>query len=274
MTGAGRRRRRDAGRLGAPGAASHPPVDWDQIDWARCAKEVRRLQARIVKATQQGRWGKVRTLQHLLTHSFSGKAIAVRRVTANRGKRTPGVDMVTWTTPRQKSTAIHQLRQHGYQPQPLRRVYIPKPGKTKMRPLGIPVMLDRAMQALYLLALNPMAETTGDEYSYGFRPERSAADAIERCFTLLAQKGSARWVLEGDIRACFDEISHSWLERNIPMETRILRRWLKAGFMDKSILHATEAGTPQGGVASPVLANMGSSLFQVGSSKLSLPAVM
>jgi len=134
-------------------------------------------------------------------------------------------------------------------------VYIEKRNK-KLRPLGIPVMKDRAMQALYLLALSPIAETTGDENSYGFRPERSAADAIEQCFTLLAKKGSPQWILEGDIKSCFDRISHDWLLRHVPMEQTILRKWLKAGFMDESVFYPTEEGTPQGGVASPVLANM------------------
>lgn len=256
MTGARPGHHRDSGCPDALGAASHDPKAWDQIDWRKAEQDVRRLQARIVKATREGRWGKVRALQHLLTHSFSGKAIAVRRVTTNRGKRTPGVDRETWTTSAQKSRAVHQLRQRGYRSQPLRRVYIAKPGKRSMRPLGIPTMADRAMQALYLLALSPTAETTGDECSYGFRPERSTADAINRCFKLLGMRRSPQWILEGDIRSCFDQVSHSWLLQHIPMERRILRQWLKAGFMDKSVIHPTEAGTPQGGIASPVLANM------------------
>jgi len=239
----------------SPGAAFHDGLQWDQIDWTDAYRNVRRLQARIVKATKEGRRSKARVLQRLLTHSLSGKVLAVRRVTANRGKRTPGVDGETWTTPARKAAAIHELRQHGYRPQPLRRVYIEKRNK-KLRPLGIPVMKDRAMQALYLLALSPIAETTGDENSYGFRPERSAADAIERCFTLLAKKGSPQWILEGDITSCFDRISHDWLLGHVPMEQPILRKWLKAGFMDKSVFYPTEEGTPQGGVASPVLANM------------------
>jgi RNA-directed DNA polymerase len=125
-----------------------------------------------------------------------------------------------------------------------------------MRPLGIPVMKDRAMQALYLLALAPIAETTGDESSYGFRTGRSAADAIERCFTVLARRTSAEWILEGDIVSCFDRISHDWLLNHVLMERSILHKWLKAGFMDRSVFYPTESGTPQGGIASPVLANL------------------
>ena len=133
--------------------AGAPPAmeAWHQIDWDRSHKIVRRLQARIVKATQEGKWGKVKALQHLLTHSYSGKVIAVKRVTENQGKRTPGVDNETWSTPESKSQAVRSLRQRGYKPSPLRRVYIPK-ANGKKRPLGIPTMKDRAMQALYLLA--------------------------------------------------------------------------------------------------------------------------
>jgi RNA-directed DNA polymerase len=203
-----------------------------------------------VKATQEGRWGRVNALQRLLTHSFSGKALAVRRVTENQGKRTPGVDQETWETPAKKATAIRALRQRGYRPRPLRRVYIPK-ANGKRRPLGIPTMKDRAMQALYLLALEPIAETTGDLNSYGFRRERSTADAIAQCYTVLGPKRSASWILEGDIKACFDRISHDWLLAHVPMDKPILRKWLKAGFMERHVLHATEEGTPQGGPLSP-----------------------
>ena len=236
-------------------AASRQPTDWHAINWYKVNKKVRQLQVRIVKATQEGKWGKVKALQHLLTHSFSGKALAVRRVTENQGKKTPGVDKQTWDTPEKKATAILSLKQRGYQPQPLLRKYIPK-ANGKKRPLGIPTMKDRAMQALYLLALEPVAETNGDPNSYGFRPQRSTADAIEACFNFLAGKTRPQWILEGDIKSCFDRISHDWLLANIPMDESILRKWLKAGFMDEGVLHPTEEGTPQGGIISPVLANM------------------
>jgi len=236
-------------------ATSQVEVDWHSIDWNKVNRNVRRLQARIVKATQEGRWGKVKALQRLLTHSFSGKAMAVRRVTENQGKNTPGVDGETWDTPQKKAQAIPMLKQRGYRPQPLRRVYIPKKNG-KMRPLGIPTMKDRAMQALYLLALDPIAETQADRNSYGFRPKRSTADAIGQCFIALGKKASPQWILEGDIKACFDKISHEWLLANIPMDKAVLQKWLKAGFMEKDVLHPTEEGTPQGGIISPTLANM------------------
>ena len=238
------------------GAPTHNEIDWTSIDWQKVEGNVRRLQARIVKAVQAGRWGKVKALQRLLTRSFSGKALAVKRVTENKGKRTPGVDGEIWTTPGQKATAIKSLRQRGYQAQPLRRVYIPKGKGKKKRKLGIPTMRDRAMQALYLLALDPIAETTGDLNSYGFRPKRSTADAIEQCFIALGRKHSAHWILEGDIEACFDEISHDWLLEHIPIEPHILKQWLAAGVIEKQDFHHMEAGTPQGGIASPVMANL------------------
>ncbi len=236
-------------------ATSHNEVDWHAINWQKANQNVRRLQARIVKATQEGKWGKVKALQRLLTHSFSGKALAVRRVTENQGKHTPGVDKEIWDTPTKKATAICNLKQRGYKPLPLKRVYIPK-SNGKKRPLGIPTMTDRAMEALYLLALEPIAETTADPNSYGFRPQRSTADAIEQCFKTLAGKHMAEWILEGDIKACFDRISHEWLLANIPTDKAILRKWLKAGFMEQGILHPTDEGTPQGGIISPALANM------------------
>jgi RNA-directed DNA polymerase len=236
-------------------ACAPPTKVWHQVDWTKCHSNVKRLQARIVKATQEGRRGKVKALQHLLTHSFSGKATAVKRVTENRGKKTPGVDGKTWSTPEEKMKAMMNLSRRGYQPLPLRRIYIPK-ANGKRRPLGIPAMKDRAMQALYLLALDPIAETTGDPNSYGFRKKRSTADALEQCFILLARKDRAQWVLEGDIKGCFDNISHDWMEKYVPMDKGILRKWLKAGFIERRKLFPTEMGTPQGGIISPVLANM------------------
>jgi len=237
------------------GAPSHGEATWHSIDWAKCHREVRRLQARIVKATQEGRHGKVKALQWLLTHSFSGKALAVKRVTENQGKRTAGVDGVTWSTPQAKSQAMLSLKRRGYQPKPLRRVLIPK-ANGKMRPLGIPTMKDWAMQALYLLALEPVAETTADKHSYGFRPERSTADAIGQCFTTLSQVTSAKWILEGDIKGCFDNIDHDWLLSHVPTDRMVLRKWLKAGYMENRQFFPTEAGTPQGGIISPTLANL------------------
>jgi RNA-directed DNA polymerase len=237
------------------GAVSHEERDWDSIDWNAAHHNVCRLQMRLVKATKEKKWGKVKALQRLLTHSFSGKALAVRRVTENPGRKTPGVGGEIWTMPSQKARAIQELRQKGYHPKALRRVYIPK-SSGKMRPLSMPCMKDRAMQALYLLALDPMAEVISDPNSYGFRQERSPADAIEQGFSALSRENSAQWILEADIKSCFDQISHKWLLAHIPREKAMLQKWLKTGFIEKHVLHATEEGTPQGGICSPVLANM------------------
>jgi len=237
------------------GATTDMALPWHQINWRCAERTVRRLQTRIAQATQQGKWGKVKALQRLLTHSYSGKALAIRRVTENTGKRTPGVDGQTWQTPEQKAAAMRTLRQRGYCPLPSRRVYIPK-SNGKQRPLGILSMRDRAMQALYLLALDPVAETTADPNSYGFRVARSTADAIEACFIALCRRDRAQWILEGDIRSCFDRISHAWLLAHLPMDKTMLRKWLKAGYLEHSQFHATEEGTPQGGIISPVAANM------------------
>ena len=236
-------------------AASGLEVEWHGIDWAKCHQQVRRLQARIVKATQEGRWNKVKALQWLLTHSFSGKAIAVKRVTENNGKKTPGVDGETWPTPKTKAQAVSSLKRRGYNPLPLRRVYLPK-SNGKMRPLGIPSMKDRAMQKLHLLALEPVSETTADRNSYGFRPERSTADARAQCFIALAKTHSPKWVLEGDIKGCYDNISHQWMLDNIPTDKATLKKWLKAGYVYQGGLFPTEAGTPQGGIVSPTVSNM------------------
>jgi RNA-directed DNA polymerase len=236
------------------GAAPGCAVDWHSIDWKKVYRTVRRLQARIVKAVRAGRWGKAKALVYLLTHSFSGRALAILRVVSNSGARTPGVDGILWNSPEAKTAAFSTLRRHGYQPQPLRRVYIPK-SNGKMRPLGIPTLTDRAMQALYLLGLDPIEETLADRNSYGFRLGRRCADALEQCHKLLQGQHGARWILEGDIKSCYDRISHDWLLAHVPMDKVILHKWLKAGFLEEGVFVATTEGTPQGGIASPALAN-------------------
>ena len=211
---------------------------WESIDWTKCEMEVNKLQTRIVKAQKESRYGKVKALQWTLTHSFYAKALAVKRVTSNSGSKTAGVDLVLWSTPNSKFKAISELKRRGYTPQPLRRVNIRK-SNGKLRPLGIPTMKDRAMQALYLLALEPVSETMADNNSYGFRKERSAADAIGQCFCALAKDASPQWILEGDIKGCFDHISHEWLLNNIPMDKVMLRKWLKCGFIFNKELFST-----------------------------------
>ncbi|WP_223456388.1 group II intron reverse transcriptase/maturase [Pseudomonas sp. GL-RE-19] len=236
-------------------ALSGTPQQWHDIDWCRVQRNVRAMQVRIAKACREGKWRRVKALQRMLTRSRSARYLAVRRVTENQGKRTAGVDRVLWDTPDAKWKAANGLKRHGYKPRPLRRVFIPK-SNGKERPLGIPTMTDRAMQALYLLALASIAETKGDPNSYGFRIERSTADAMGQLFVCLSKKVSAQWILEADIQGCFDHINHDWMLANVPMDKAILRKWLKAGVIHKGQLQATDAGTPQGGIISPTLANM------------------
>lgn len=228
---------------------------WASIDWNKAEAAVKKLQVRIVKAQKAGKWNKVKALQWTLTHSFYAKALAVKRVTSNQGKNTSGVDKVLWSTDTAKYKAIDTLRRKGYKPLPLRRVHVKK-SNGKLRPLGIPTMKDRAMQALYAMSLEPLAETSGDNFSYGFRKGRSTADAMVRIHTLLSRRISPEWVLEGDIKGCFDHISHEWLLGHIPMDKAMLKKWLKSGFVFNGELFPTEEGTPQGGIISPILANM------------------
>ncbi len=229
---------------------------WKSIDWKKAEAEVNRLQARIAKATQEKKWNTVKRLQYLLTHSYHAKALAVRKVTTNKGKNTPGIDRELWSTPASKMRGVLTLTDKGYKAKPLRRVFIEKKGKKAKRPLGIPCMYDRAMQALYALALDPVSETTADGKSFGFRKGRCAQDACEYTFTALSRKVSPQWVLEGDIKGCFDHISHDWLIEHIPMDKSVLKQFLKAGFIFQDELFPTDEGTPQGGVISPILANM------------------
>lgn len=225
------------------------------INWSKARRDAIRLQVRIAKAVKEGKHGKVKSLQWILTHSFNAKALAVKRVTSNKGKKTPGVDGVIWKNDNAKMQAIRSLRQHGYRAKPLRRVYIRKKSG-KLRPLSIPTMFDRTMQAVYKLALAPVAETTADRNSYGFREGRCCADATAAAFLALSKPNSATWVLEGDITGCYDNISQAWMSENIPVEKRILRQWFRAGYVENGITYPTLKGTPQGGIISPLLANM------------------
>jgi RNA-directed DNA polymerase len=229
---------------------------WKSIDWKKAENEVNRLQVRIAKATQEKKWNTVKRLQYLLTHSYYAKALAVRKVTTNKGKNTSGVDKELWNTIASKMRAVISLTDKNYKAKPLRRVFIEKKGKKAKRPLGIPCMYDRAMQALYALVLDPVSEVTADTKSFGFRKSRSCHDACEYMFTALSRKYCAEWVLEGDIKGCFDHISHEWLIENIPMDKSVLKQFLKAGFVFENELFPTDDGTPQGGVISPILANM------------------
>jgi RNA-directed DNA polymerase len=231
-------------------------IAWQYIRWDIVMYRVKTLQRRIVKALRGGRWNKVKVLQGILRRSYAARLLAIRRVTENRGRKTAGIDGELWDNPQKKYRAVSQLATKKYRAKAVKRIMIPK-SNGKQRPLGIPTMFDRAMQALYLQTLEPISETKGDIHSYGFRPFRGCADAIEQCFTVLSQRNSPKWVLEADIKGCFDNISHQWMLTNIPIAKKILQQWLKSGFIDKQSksVQLTEKGTPQGSIISPALAN-------------------
>ena len=235
-------------------------VEWNQVNWRKLERKIYKLQKRIYRASQRGDVKKkkiVRRLQKMLMNSWSAKALSVRRVTQdNQGKKTAGVDGLKSFTPKQRLTLIGELNL-GCKVSPTRRVWIPKPGTEEKRPLGIPTMKDRALQALVKLALEPEWEAQFEPNSYGFRPGRSCHDAIEAIYTSINQK--AKYVLDGDIAKCFDRIDHKALLNKLnsfPAICRQIRAWLKAGVMDNMQYFDTSEGTPQGGVISPLLANI------------------
>jgi RNA-directed DNA polymerase len=236
---------------------SNQMVEWNLIPWQKLERHVYKLQKRIFQASMRGDTKAVRKLQKTLMRSWSAKAIAVRKVTQdNQGKKTAGVDGVKSLTPKQRLTLSVNLKLTN-RVKATRRVWISKPGTDEKRPLGIPTMQDRATQSLVKLALEPEWEAKFEPNSYGFRPGRSAHDAIEAIFKSI--KSKPKWVLDADISKCFDKINHSELLAKIntfPTLKRLIKAWLKAGVMDKGEWLETDEGTPQGGVISPLLANI------------------
>ena len=239
----------------AAGAPSARAQNWNRVNWVAVNALVSRMQMRIAKSIRQCRWGRAKALQRLLSRSFYARLLAVKRIMSNKGSRTAGIDGVVWNSTAQYWNAAILLRVSGYRAQPLRRIYIPK-ANGKKRPLGIPTLHDRAMQELFAIGLRPIAETTGDPHSYGFREKRSLHDAIQMCFHSLSGRNHAQWILEADIKACFDQISHEWLLENVLLPRQVLRQWLNCGYIESSTLFPTEAGTPQGGIISPILCNL------------------
>ncbi|QJB27340.1 group II intron reverse transcriptase/maturase [Limnospira fusiformis] len=230
---------------------------WKQIPWAKVQRKVFKLQKRIYQAAKSGHDAKARRLQRLLVKSYYARLLAVRRVTQdNRGRKTAGVDGMRASSPRQRFEIVENIK-GNLKAKPLRRVWIPKPGRDEKRPLGIPTIQDRARQALVKSALEPEWESRFEDTSYGFRPGRSAHDAISRIFQSINKGGY--YILDADIAKCFDRINHEYILSKIHCPNslkRDLKSWLKAGVLDNGIFEDTEAGTPQGGVISPLLANI------------------
>jgi RNA-directed DNA polymerase len=234
-----------------------PMYGWNTIAWKKVERTVFKLQKRIYRAQCRGDVSLVRSLQRLLMHSRSAKLWAVRRVTQdNQGKKTAGVDGKKSLTPDQRLVLVNTLRL-PQEAHPVRRVWIPKPATDEKRPLGIPTIDDRALQALVNMALEPQWEACFEPNSYGFRPGRSAWDAIGAIYVCINQK--PKWVLDADIAKCFDRIDHEALLRKLhttPTVRQQITAWLKAGVIDNGALFPTEEGTPQGGTLSPLLANI------------------
>jgi RNA-directed DNA polymerase len=232
-------------------------LKWRNINWTAAEGHVRRIQERIFRAAQNAEHAKVKNLQKLLVRSTAAKLLAIRQVTQqNQGKHTPGVDGVVVDTPEARSQLLQEgLSLKGYRPKPVRRVHIPK-GNGKTRPLGIPTVKDRVMQAIVKFALEPEWESRFEANSYGFRPGRNTMDAITAIHLTLSKPGSSKWVLDADISGCFDNIGHDALLSRLPMFTNVIRRWLKAGVVKFGHRSESFSGTPQGGIISPLLANI------------------
>lgn len=234
-------------------------TDWNAIDWRQAEKTVRNLRQRIFRATQEGDMKKVRSLQKLMLKSYSNRLVSVRRVTqVSTGKNTPGVDKMVIKTPAARGELVDFIARYTtWKAQPAKRVYIPK-ANGKQRPLGIPVIIDRCIQAMVKNALEPSWEGRFEGSSYGFRPGRSCHDAIEKIYGLARPNKTKKWVLDADIKGAFDNIGHEYLLKTIGQVPgrELIKQWLKAGYMEQEEFHAPEAGTPQGGVISPLLANI------------------
>ncbi|MFC1715561.1 reverse transcriptase domain-containing protein [Candidatus Poribacteria bacterium] len=235
-------------------------TDWNSVNWRKANRIVRNLRQRIFRASTAGNLKKVRSLQKLMLRSYSNILVSVRRVTqVNKGKNTPGVDKMLVKTPKARSMFVEELTCYTpWKAEPVRRVYIPKTNGKKQRPLGIPTIKDRCLQAMVKNALEPYWEARFEGTSYGFRPGRSTHDAIARVYTIARPHCKKKWVVDADIKGAYDNIDHEFLLKIIGSfpGKELIKQWLKAGYMERGRIHKTETGVPQGGVISPLLFNI------------------
>ncbi|MEI4618422.1 group II intron reverse transcriptase/maturase, partial [Bacillus cereus] len=242
-------------------SAATPLASFDDIPWVKLKKYVRRLQQRIYRAESLGKKRDVKNLQRLLMRSKAALLLSIRQVTQiNKGKRTAGVDGFKVASNRERTKLYNKIKNYNiynHNPSPALRKYIPK-GKKKLRPLGIPTMIDRTFQNIVKLALEPQWEYRFESISYGFRPKRSAHDAVSIIFNKTNAKSKKKWIFEGDFKGCFDNLNHNYILEQLAgfPAKKTIEKWLKSGFVDNNVFHVTETGTPQGGIVSPLLANI------------------
>ena len=231
-----------------------PYSDWDDINWKRINYRVRKIQKRIAEATLHKDWHKVRELQNLVMHSYDCRLYAVHRVTTRKNIRTPGLDGLFLSTSAERFAAVDALDYRNYYPQPFKRFYVPKDhDKSRKRPLSVPNIFDRAAEALFLIAIDPVVETLADAHAYGFRRKRSAQDAVRDIVENFGLLHGRQWVLKADVKGCFDHLSHDWILQNIVFDKTLMRRILKCGYVYQERKYPLYEGMPQGGVLSPTI---------------------